>query len=80
LILEAVTYLLFTQDKLAKRAFFVVFWSAAVEGAYSSLFSKLLADDPINAGNLNPYFSDGLSGRFIFNLNSWRYPRHSFAV
>ena len=52
----------FTKDTAPKRAFFAASWGAAVGGIYGSFFSKLLAEEPINSGNLNPNFLTGVLG------------------
>lgn len=53
---------LFTEDTPGKRAFFAASWGAAVGGVYGSFFSKLLADGPINSGNLDASFLTTILG------------------
>lgn len=55
----------FTEDTLQKRAFFAAAWGAAAGGVYGSFFSKLLADTPINSGNLDPIFLTAFLGVFF---------------
>ena len=57
-----ISALLFTKDTPPRRAFFAASWGAAVGGIYGSFFSKLLAEEPINSGNLNPNFLTGVLG------------------
>jgi len=57
--------LFFTKDTLPKRAFFAASWGAAAGGVYGSFFSKLLADNPINSGNLDPTFLTSFLGVFF---------------
>ena len=55
----------FTKDTPPRRAFFAASWGAAAGGVYGSFFSKLLAEEPINAGNLNPTFLTTFLGIFF---------------
>lgn len=55
----------FTKDTLPKRAFFAASWGAAAGGVYGSFFSKFLAEDAINSGNLNPTFLTAFLGVFF---------------
>ena len=55
----------FTKDTLPKRAFFAASWGAAAGGVYGSFFSKLLAEGPINSGNLNANFLTAFLGVFF---------------
>lgn len=55
----------FTKDTLPKRAFFAASWGAAAGGVYGSFFSKLLGDEAINSGNLNPTFLTAFLGVFF---------------
>ena len=57
--------LFFTKDTLPKRAFFAAAWGAAAGGVYGSFFSKLLAEQPINSGNLDPIFLTSFLGVFF---------------
>ena len=52
----------FIKDTPPRRAFFAASWGAAIGGVYGSFFSKLLAEDPINSGNLNPTFLTAFLG------------------
>jgi len=63
-----ISALWFTKDTPPRRAFFAASWGAAVGGIYGSFFSKLLAEDPINSGNLNPTFLTGILG-FLFVIS-----------
>ena len=66
LILSA---LWFTKDTPPRRAFFAASWGAAVGGIYGSFFSKLLAEHPINSGNLNPTFLTAILGAlFVISI------------
>jgi len=55
----------FTKDTAPKRAFFAASWGAAASGVYGSFFSKLLSEEPINSGNLNPTFLTAFLGVFF---------------
>ena len=57
--------LFFTKDTPPKRAFFAASWGAAAGGVYGSFFSKLLAEQPINSGNLDPVFLTSFLGVFF---------------
>lgn len=57
--------LMFTEDTRPKRAFFAAAWGAAAGGVYGSFFSKLLAPEAINSGNLNPTFLTAFLGVFF---------------
>ncbi len=60
-----VSALFFTKDTPPRRAFFAASWGAATGGVYGSFFSKLLAQDTINSGNLNPNFLTAFLGIFF---------------
>lgn len=60
-----ISALYFTKDTRVRRAFFAASWGAACGGVYGSFFSKLLADNPINSGNLNPTFLTAFLGVFF---------------
>ena len=60
-----ISALLFTRDTRPKRAFFAAAWGAAVGGVYGSFFSKLLSEEPINSGNLDPAFLTSFLGVFF---------------
>jgi len=60
-----ISALWFTKDTPPRRAFFAASWGAAVGGIYGSFFSKLLAEDPINSGNLDPTFLTIFLGGFF---------------
>jgi len=55
----------FTKDTPPRRAFFAASWGAAAGGVYGSFFSKLLAKDLINSGNLNATFLTAFLGIFF---------------
>lgn len=55
----------FTKDTSPRRAFFAASWGAAAGGVYGSFFSKLLAEGPINSGNLNANFLTTFLGVFF---------------
>lgn len=60
-----ISALYFTKDTPPRRAFFAASWGAAAGGVYGSFFSKLLAEEPINSGNLNPTFLTVFLGVFF---------------
>ena len=57
-----ISALLFTRDTPPRRAFFAASWGAAAGGVYGSFFSKLLSEEPINSGNLDPVFLTSFLG------------------
>ena len=57
-----ISALLFTKDTPPRRAFFAASWGAAAGGVYGSFFSKLLSEEPINSGNLDPAFLTSFLG------------------
>ena len=64
-----ISALLFTRDTPPRRAFFAASWGAAAGGVYGSFFSKLLSEEPINSGNLDPVFLTSFLGvLFVISL------------
>ena len=64
-LLLVISALLFTRDTPPRRAFFAMSWGVAAGGLYGSFFGKLLSEEPINSGNLDPAFLTSFLGVFF---------------